>query len=403
MLKMINKLKRRFVLLTSVVSLVVMLVIMVTVNVSNYVNMYTTADNTISRIYETGSDAPTFRARYFTATISDGEIIDLDINHIFSFGNENEGIQEGTDSDETIATNIINDILEQDKYTGFEKEFRFGIFDNNDGTGTQTLVSLDTATQRETFAHTLNISLIISIVSFCAITLLSYLFSGKVVKPIVEGYERQKTFITDASHELKTPLTVINANMEILEMTNGENKWIDKTKDQVSKLTKLTNELVFLSKMEEEKRVHEMKPFKLDDLDEAIIEPYKAIAAQRKYSFTADFDGNIIINGEKESLYRLIIILLDNAMKYTEEKGSINLYIKKDNKVRIGVKNTCKSFTKGKHDEIFDRFYRADKSRNSKTGGSGIGLAIASAITRIHNGKINAVSDGKSIDIFLEI
>jgi len=398
---MVNKLKRRFVLLTSVVSLVVMLVIMVTVNVSNYVNMYTTADATINRIYETGSDAPTFRARYFTATVKDGEIVDLDVNHIFSFGNESGAIPENGESDELMATNITNEILQLDKYTGFNKDFRFGIFDNNDGT--KTLISLDTAMQRETFTHTLNISMIISIVSFCAITLLSYIFSGKVVKPIVEGYERQKTFITDASHELKTPLTVINANMEILEMTNGKNKWIDKTKDQVTKLTKLTNELVFLSKMEEEKRVHEMKPFGLDDLDEAIIEPYKAIAAQRKYSFTVDIDRDLIIHGEKESLYRLIIILLDNAMKYTEEKGSINLYIKKDSKVRIGVKNTCKSFAKGKHEEIFDRFYRADKSRNSKTGGSGIGLAIASAITRVHNGKINAISDGKSIDIFLEI
>jgi len=402
MLKMVNKLKRRFVILTSVVSLVVMLVIMMTLNISSYVNMCTTADNTIARIYNTGNDAPSFSSRYFTATIRDGEIIDLDVNHIFSFESENTINVESSTSDEEIATRLTYDILALDKYNGFENDFRFGIFDNNND-GTQTLISLDTAMQRETFAHTLNISLIISIVAFCAMTLLSYLFSGHVVKPIVEGYERQKTFITDASHELKTPLTVINANMEILEMTSGENKWIDKTKDQVTKLTKLTNELVFLSKMEEEKRIHTMRPFALDDFDEAIVEPYKAIASQRKYSFTTDFDRDLIITGEKESIYRLVIILLDNAMKYTEEKGTINLYIKKDKKVRIGVKNTCKSFSKGKHDEIFDRFYRADKSRNSKTGGSGIGLAIASAITRVHNGKISAISDGQFIDIFVEI
>jgi len=385
---MIKQLKRRFVIVASLSAFFVVLVIMIAINGFSYNNTCNITTATIRKIYTTGNDAPEFKSSYFIVTFEDDEIVSTDVNHIFTI-------------DEFNADEIATTIYEKGSTNGFIDSYRYEVFKTTDSV---VFIGLDASIELNTFYMTLRISLIVFLASMLGVILLSYVFSDRAIRPMIESYEKQKSFITNASHELKTPLTVMSANMQILEMTTGENKWIEKTNNQIKKLTKLTNDLVTLSKMEEESAVHELKKFNFEDLDEAIVGPYEGLALQKNYKFETHIDEKVSPVGEKESIYHFIVILLDNAMKYTSPEGTINLYIKNvNNKVKIGVVNTTDDFKPGKHDEILERFYRADKSHNSRTGGSGIGLAIANAIANINKGKISVFSDGKSLDIGLEI
>lgn len=385
---MINKLRRRFVIVASLASFLVLLIVMGTITGFSYYNTCTTTSETIRKIYETGNDAPEFRSKYFIVTFEDGEIISTDVNHIFTIG-------------ETEANEIATEVYESGSEIGFTDILRYEVFESENYV---TFIGLDASIEINTFYNNLRISLIVSVVSLLGIILLSYFFSDRAISPMIESYKKQKSFITNASHELKTPLTVMSANMQILEMTTGENKWIEKTNNQIRKLTKLTNDLVTLSKMEEDDTVRELKKFSFSDLIESIVSPYEGLALQRKFKFESDVDEELVVIGEKDSIYHLITILLDNSMKYTTPEGTIKIYVKKINgKTRIGVVNSTKAFSPGKHSEILDRFYRGDKSRNSKTGGSGIGLAIANAIANVNRGKLSVISDGDSLDIYLEI
>lgn len=385
---MINKLRRRFVIVASLASFLVLLIVMGTITGFSYYNTCTTTSETIRKIYETGNDAPEFRSKYFIVTFEDGEIISTDVNHIFTIG-------------ETEANEIATEVYESGSEIGFADILRYEVFESEDYV---TFIGLDASIEINTFYNNLRISLIVSVVSLLGIILLSYFFSDRAISPMIESYKKQKSFITNASHELKTPLTVMSANMQILEMTTGENKWIEKTNNQIRKLTKLTNDLVTLSKMEEDDTVRELKKFSFSDLIESIVSPYEGLALQRKFKFESDVDEELVVIGEKDSIYHLITILLDNSMKYTTPEGTIKIYVKKINgKTRIGVVNSTKAFSPGKHSEILDRFYRGDKSRNSKTGGSGIGLAIANAIANVNRGKLSVISDGDSLDIYLEL
>lgn len=387
-LRMIKKLKRRFVLVASLSVFFVVLVVMGIVNGFSYANTCRTTSETIRKIYETGSDAPEYRAKYFIVTFKDDEVFSTDVNHIFTI--------ESVD-----AIEIASQVYEKESQRGFVDSYRYEIFYDGEFS---TFIGVDATIQLSIFYMTLRVSFIVVISSIVGVILLLYLFSDRAIKPMIESYEKQKSFITNASHELKTPLTVMSANMQILEMTTGKNKWIDKTNGQIKKMTKLTNDLVTLSRMDEDRAVHELKKFGFDDLYESIISPYEGLAMQKNYKFQSDIDEGIYCVGEKESIYHFITILLDNAMKYTTPAGTITVYLRKSGgKVSIGVRNSTDAFSPGKHDEILERFYRVDKSRNSKTGGSGIGLAIAKAIANVNKGKISVVSDGKSLDIFLEL
>ena len=266
-----------------------------------------------------------------------------------------------------------------------------------------------------------------------------YFFSGKILKPVSESYEKQKRFITDASHEIKTPLTIIDANTEVIEMMEGENEWTNSTRKQVARLTSLTEKLVFLSRMDEEATKLEMLEFSLSDAILDTAEPFKAIARTKGKKLTIDVIDGILYTGDEKTIRQLVSILLDNAMKYSGcssvsfEKDNINK--KNLNKTNLNkttqTQNDCVTTTgdtapeieltmrpsgknriitvwntvdetanikKGRQDMLFERFYRTDTSHNSKTGGFGIGLSAAYAIVKAHKGKITAESkDGRSI------
>lgn len=363
-----------------------------------------------------------FDTRYFTVTInSNGEVENIDTSKIASVSSENAA---------EYAKKLWKSGKKGDGKSGFAESCKYLTVDED---GSTMYIFLSCQRELSTIKTYILASVGISVFGLVVVFAMIYFFSGKILKPVSESYEKQKRFITDASHEIKTPLTIIDANTEVIEMMEGENEWTSSTRKQVARLTSLTEKLVFLSRMDEEATKLEMLEFSLSDAILDTAEPFKTVARTKGKKLTIDVTDGILYTGDEKTIRQLVSILLDNAMKYSGcsnagfEKGNINknnlnktiqtqndcattinpapeieISLKQSGKNRIiTVWNTVDetaNIKKGRQDILFERFYRTDTSHNSKTGGFGIGLSAAYAIVKAHKGKITAESkDGRSI------
>ena len=241
-------------------------------------------------------------------------------------------------------------------------------------------------------------SIIVAAVSYTVLAALIIISSHFIFKTSEESYRKQKAFITNASHELKTPLTIINTDVEILKMDNGENEWTDSICDQVRRLTMMTNQLVTLSKLDEGNLNN--YPFTLFSLSKLAKESADAFAPtyeKNGFIFNNGIDENIDYKGNQYLINELFYIFLDNALKYTSAKGEIDFKVKKNNKNRIEI--LFSNHTDDNEvdvDQLFERFYRSPHSNNNKKEGSGIGLSIAKEIIDLHKGKVSvSLKEGK--------
>lgn len=363
-----------------------------------------------------------FDTRYFTVTInSNGEVENIDTSKIASVSSENAA---------EYAKKLWKSGKKGDGKSGFAESCKYLTVDDD---GSTMYIFLSCQREISTIRAYILASAGISVFGLVVVFIMIYFFSGKILKPVSESYEKQKRFITDASHEIKTPLTIIDANTEVIEMIEGENEWTSSTRKQVARLTSLTEKLVFLSRMDEEATKLEMLEFSLSDAILDTAESFKTVARTKGKKLTIDVTDGILYTGDEKTIRQLVSILLDNAMKYSGcsnasfEKGNINkknpnkttqtqndcvttinpapeieIFLKQSGKNRIiTVWNTVgetANIKKGRQDMLFERFYRTDASHNSKTGGFGIGLSAAYAIVKAHKGKITAESkDGQSI------
>lgn len=363
-----------------------------------------------------------FDTRYFTVTInSKGEVENIDTSKIASVSSENAA---------EYAKKLWKSGKKGDGKSGFAESCKYLTVDED---GSTMYIFLSCQRELSTIKTYILASVGISVFGLVVVFVMIYFFSGKILKPVSESYEKQKRFITDASHEIKTPLTIIDANTEVIEMMEGENEWTNSTRKQVARLTSLTEKLVFLSRMDEEATKLEMLEFSLSDAILDTAEPFKTVARTKGKKLTIDVTNGILYTGDEKTIRQLISILLDNAMKYSGcssasfEKGNINktnlnkttktqndcvTTINQAPEIEISLKTSGKNriitvwntvdetanIKKGRQDLLFERFYRTDTSHNSKTGGFGIGLSAAYAIVKAHKGKITAESkDGRSI------
>lgn len=247
----------------------------------------------------------------------------------------------------------------------------------------------------------MSISTLVMLITFLIILLPVWWLSKKALEPVSEAIEKQKQFITDAGHELKTPLAIISADAEVMELCQGENEWLTSIKKQTVRMNTLVKNLVELSKMGEETDSTKHQSF---NISEAVIDTASSFATVAKASgktFTYSAARDIKYTGNEEEIKQLISILCDNAIKYTNEGGTIKLNLYKVGKyIQIDVFNTCEYVDPSTVSRMFDRFYRADSSRARETGGYGIGLSIAKAIVERHKGRIRAVTESTTAITF---
>lgn len=397
---MINKLKRKFLLIGTVFMFILMAVLVLIMNLVNYHEVVSESDSVLDLISQPnlpffGEQKPhgdredisgfippgmsvevPYESRFFVIVASnDGEIIQSDLSRIVSVDGES-------------ARDYICSALKSSKSRGFVGSFRYSKTSDERGT---RIVFLDCGRKLDQFRSFLWISVIVGL-GGCALAFIAFVFAaGKIVSPIAESYEKQKRFISDAGHEIKTPLTIINANVDLLEL-DGENEELAEIRNQTRRLTSLTNDLVMLSKMEEAEHTLQKIEFPLSDLVNETAASFRAPSAAKGLALETDVEPGITVNGSPEDIRRLVSVLLENAVKYSKEGGRIALGLAAHRKTAlITVENdTETALEKESIAHIFDRFYRADASRNSATGGHGIGLSIAKAIAEAHGGSISA-------------
>ena len=314
-----------------------------------------------------------------------GEVILTDTSKIVSIDTEN-------------AIEYASEVWARGKEKGFMDHYRY--WKTSYG-GEIRVIFLDCRRQLDNFLNFLFTTMIVSFIGLLSVLFLMIYFSGRIVKPFSDNYEKQKRFITDAGHELRTPWTIIEADTEVLEMDFDENEWLQDIREQTKRLADLTGSLVMLSRMEEGQNGNLKVEFPLSDMVEEVCHTFQAPAKIQGICMKTAITPMISIKGDEKAIRSLITILLDNAVKYTNERGRIDVTLgKKKNRIYLSVFNTTEYISKEQTSRLFDRFYRTDISRNSQTGGYGLGLSIAAATADSHKGKIMAeTEDEKSLRI----
>ncbi|NLZ55489.1 MAG: HAMP domain-containing histidine kinase [Clostridiaceae bacterium] len=320
-----------------------------------------------------------FSTRFFTVRYDlSGRVIAADVEFIASV------------TDET-AREYAEQAVRSGKERGWIEGYRYKISDTHRG---RIVVFVD-GTMNRSFTRTL--LLVVGIVLLCSLALilvLIILFSKRGVKPIAESYEKQKQFITDVNHELKTPLTLILANLDIIEADIGKNEWVDDIRAEGKRMNALVKQLVMLTRMDEEKTEINVSAFSLSDAVNDTVSEFRTLAEERRKPIYADVRPGVTYTGDEAGIRRVISILLDNALKYCDEDGNISLSLSVKRHPVIRMENTFAEVDNIELDKLFDRFYRADKARTF-TGCFGIGLSIAKAIVEKHHGEIRAYKTGQ--------
>lgn len=410
---MLKKMRWHFILAAMLAVFIMLVAVLAGINVWNYHTTAERADQRIQEIYgfESGKvpgmenseenasqpvppdifnrpddhdpEAP-YTTRFFIVRLDEeGNVTDVSTDFIASVT-------------QTEAEEFARKVLNEKRQVGYYKNYRFQMLaKKNDN----IVIFLNTTMELRSVRNVLLISCLVGVVCFLVVFLLVILLSKRAMKPYIRNIERQKRFITDASHEIKTPLTSIATSVDVIEMEYGEDEWTRNIHKQTSKMSRMVADLVTLSRLDEENPFLERTEFSLSDAVWEVAEPFASLAKAQGKKYSQRIEENLTLCGNPDATRQMISVLLDNAMKYSDENGTIRLDVYKvHGKTKIEVFNTCVLEETQNLSRLFDRFYRPDNSRSRKTGGSGIGLSIAQAVAEAYGGKIKVSSkDGKSI------
>ena len=344
--------------------------------------------------------------RLETIATADGRQIKMNADHFGSNQAENNAfsfyvkldryntlLELGYNSKAIIDNDVIigfaEAALETEKRTGYLDDYAFLISDKPYGT---IIVFSDASSILQQNSNLTVITSLIGVGAIIIFYIIAMVLSFWLVKPVSETFEKQKLFISNASHELKTPLAVISTNADVLEAEIGENKWLTYIKEDASRMSELVNELLSLARLDD-KSGHPMvmSDFCISDTVLQTALPFESTMFEMGKKYDVDVEPELMYHGDESAIRHILTILIDNAIKYSDEKGeiSIKLYAQRDKRI-IEVYNTGKGIPEDKLEKVFERFYREDEARNSKSGGYGLGLSIAREIVRRHKGSISA-------------
>ena len=286
--------------------------------------------------------------------------------------------------DETQAVEYAQKAMAGKNARGWIDHYRYKVFPTELGTG---VVFIDGSANRAMLTQSMTIAGMVLLSCAALVLFLIILLSKRAIKPIAESYEKQRQFVTDANHELKTPLTLILANLDIAQEELGENEWLEDIRSEGNRMAELVNQLVALSRMDEEGNALHVSDVAFGQMVLDTLSEFEPLAQDRGKTITANADADIHLQGDEDLLRRLLGILLDNAIKYCDSGGQIHITLHRQRHIVLTVENSYAAVGELELHRLFDRFYRADKARTF-TGGYGIGLSMAKAIVEKHNGEI---------------
>lgn len=410
---MIKKLQKRFLILATGSLFLLLFMIVISSSLLNYRSMLQEADNILQILAENSGQFPqnekpkkdfpknetirreipnnrkapfgrkelsleiSYESRFFTAAVFDGHnSLELNTDHVAAIGN-----------DEALSIAKKAQALSKDQ--GFIGDYRFL---KHKESGRLLIIFLDCGRKLDSFWNMTKIHAVISIFSLAVVFCILLILSGRIVHPVAEAHEKQKQFISIAGHEIKTPLTIIDADSELLRLDIVEhNEWLEDICTQTKRLTNLTNELLQLSKLDECDSSNTKIEFPLSDIIIDAVRSFQILADKKNVNFEVAVEPMLTYYGDENQIRRLAGILLDNAIKYSSGTEPVQVELKKrKHGIEFSVANPAEHISKEQSSRFFDRFYRTEQAQRSENGGYGLGLAIAKSIVEAHHGEITA-------------
>ena len=392
---MTKTLKRRFIMFTMTAVTCLLIFIVLAINSLNWMMLERQSDTVLRTIVDADGtfhkmdfdrlppfsrplDMDRMRASRFFIVRSDlsGNIIDVNIDQISAI-------------DQETAKIYGLEVLKTDDTFGRVHGYKFAV--KQLGPNTLTFF-MDISEQSENFRMVLFASSAIAVLCWVLLLMIVILLSGKVIRPVLVGMEKQKQFITNAGHEMKTPLAIIQSNNDTMALIHGENKYNVHIRNQTKRLNVLMSNLLTLAKLDEEIPLL-TETVNISDVASELLPVYAEEAQTRNLPFSVQIEPDIIIQTNKDSFCQMMTILLDNALKYTPQGGNIRLSFTRDGRhIQIITENTCDTSLEPNPERLFERFYRGDAARTQQkeSSGYGIGLSAARAICENFGGKLTA-------------
>ena len=394
---MFRRLRLQFI---TIASLAILFILVFTVGIINTVRSFQT-EQEISKVLNTltenngsfgktkkietnqGREIPSDSFSFFSVILSGDEVVSQDVSHTSLVDDESA-------ADYALAASRMSSSIG----TIREKNINLSYQVSKVSQGRILVVFLDTTSYYNSSQALLSLSILLSLFGFIFFVVIVSALSGIVIRPFIRNYEKQRRFITNASHELKTPLAIISANTELQELMTGENEWTKSTNDQVARLTTLINSLVALSRLEEQPDIV-LQDVDFSYITEDAAEDFKGPVVRDGKSFVMDITPDIHVKAEEKSLFELVTLLVDNANKYCDPEGTVTVRLRQigrtRKRARLEVSNTYKEGKAVDYSKFFERFYRIEESHNNKEHkGFGIGLSMAQSMVKLFKGRIFA-------------
>lgn len=406
---MLKKIRWKFIRISMLSLLGVFAALLVGINLIGFLRVSHSADALLELIAENGGSLPEyeqidsgnldmpgdlqftaetpFETRYFVVTS------DLDLRIT---GTQMGKIASLTDAQ---VRSYAEDVLKSGKTRGYYGSYRFLLSENESG---QTLIFLSCSREFSSLRAFVRTTILVALSAYLMVFLLVVLLSKRAIRPAMENAERQKQFITDAGHELKTPLTIIATSADVLAADLGRNEWLDNIQRQSARMTKLVGNLVTLSKLDE--AVKHEQTFSLSDAAWDISVPFRVMAEAKGIRYEEQIEEDLQFCGDASAMEQLMTVLLDNAVKYTPEGGWIRFVLRREGKnILMEAGNACHLADELDLERLFDRFYRTDPARSRQSGGFGIGLSVAKAVAQAHGGSIRVRRGEDHASVFFTV
>lgn len=396
---MFRKLKIRFILLTSAAIVCILLTMIAVLNsvrflqtngeIQAVLNILSANNGDFPSVEETAESLQNdritidtiYQYRYFSVVYKeDKTLYSTNLDHLSNLSKEQ-------------ALSYANKVIKDNRSSGIFKvgsQFYSYQITQDSKTKRYLLVVLDSTNYLESRNDFFWLSIQLCFYSFIFFVLVVSGFSNFAIRPYIKNYENQKRFITNAGHELKTPLAIISANTELQELMTGENEWTESTKDQVKRLSNLINQMVVLARLEEQPDVT-LVDVNFSEVVKKVAGNFKSVIEKAGKKYEIKLQEDIHVKATEDELYELVSILIDNACKYCDEDGQIFVTLTKAKRGKRARLTVANSYADGKnvdYSRFFDRFYREDESHNQKQPGYGIGLSMAESLVRIFKGRI---------------